>query len=173
MNIVLIGFASCGKSATAYELSKRLFMKFIDLDKEIELRYYLSHNRELHYREIIESEGSEHFFKLENLVLEEIAHLDGCVIAPGGGAPLRIENRCILEKLGPIVYIKTTPEVLLQRMCAKGIPLFLRNDPSIQNVKRIWLERDMVYSDMASFSIDNSHMSIAETADRVMQLLNL
>jgi len=171
MNIVLIGFASCGKSATAYEIAKRLNMKFIDLDKEIEVRYYLSHNHELHYRKIIQKEGSEFFFRSENQVLSELSHLDGCVIAPGGGAPLREENRQLLTQLGPVVYLKTEPEILLQRMQAKGVPLFLRDDPSIENVKKVWDFRHKIYASIANITIDNSQLGIVETAERVLDAL--
>jgi shikimate kinase len=173
MNIVLLGFSSCGKSATAYELSKRLSMKFVDFDKEIELRHYLSHGRELHYRDIIITEGPEYFFRLENQVLKEIEHLDDCVLAPGGGAPLRVENRDILKKLGPLVYLKTVPEVILERMQAKGIPLFLRDNPTIDNLRRIWQQRDQIYTSLANYTIVNSQLNISETADQVMKVLGL
>ena len=53
MNVVLIGFCSSGKSSTAFELAQRLNKKFVDLDKEIEVRYYLHYGHDLHYRDII------------------------------------------------------------------------------------------------------------------------
>lgn len=171
MNIVLIGFASCGKSATAYELARRLAMKFVDLDKEIEVRYYLLHGRELHYREIIRREGDEVFFELEHLVLRECLQFSDCVIAPGGGAPMREENREVLQKLGTVYYIRTEPSVILQRMQAKGPPLFLNGVADLERLTEVWHERDVVYRALASHIIDNSALSVAQTADAVEALL--
>ncbi len=170
-NIILIGFCSCGKSATAYELAKRLNMKFIDLDKEIEVRYYLKYGEDLHYRRIILKEGPELFFDIENEFLAELSWFRDCVIAPGGGTPLREENQLYLSKLGSIVYLKADPEVAYQRMQAKGLPLFLRDDPSMENLKRIWAERNKVYQSFAHYVIDNSHLSIVETAQQIMSIL--
>jgi shikimate kinase len=170
-NIVLIGFCSCGKSATAYELAKRLNMKFVDLDKEIEVRYYLEFGEELHYRRIILKEGPELFFRIENEFLSELTWFKNCVIAPGGGTPLREENQLYLPKLGTIIYLKADPEVAYQRMKAKGLPLFLRDDPSMENLKRIWTERDEVYQSFADHVVLNSQLSIVETADEIMSIL--
>ena len=170
-NIILIGFCSCGKSATAYQLARRLNRKFIDLDKEIEVRYYLKYGEELHYRSIILKHGPEVFFDLENEFLSELTWFEDCVIAPGGGTPLRQENRLYLSKLGTIVYLKADPAVVFDRMKAKGLALFLRDNPTMANLQRIWQERDKVYRSFAHYVIDNSTLSIEETTDRVMAVL--
>jgi shikimate kinase len=171
MNLVLIGFCSCGKSATAYALSKQLKLKFVDLDKEIEVRYYLKYGKELHYRKIIEEEGAELFFSIENQFLAELICFDNCIVAPGGGAPLREENKRIIKKLGHIVYLQAEPEVVLKRMQAKGLPLFLRDDPSLANLERIWQQRHRIYQELADYTVDNSRLSIEQTADSVLRLL--
>lgn len=171
MNIVLIGFCSSGKSSTAYEIAQRLNMKFVDLDKEIEVRYYLHYGQELHYRNIIRKEGPELFFQIENEFLMELTRFTDCVVAPGGGCPLREKNRKILSQLGKLIYLKTDPEVAFGRMKAKGIPLFLRSDPSMENVKRIWRERHDIYLSLTDCVIDNSFLTITETADRVIDIL--
>ena len=171
MNIVFVGFASCGKSAAAWDLSKRINLKFVDLDKEIEVRYYLSYGKEVHYRQIILDDGPELFFHIENEVLSRLTHLSDCVVAPGGGAPMREENRKVLKELGPVFYLKTDPEVVFGRMGAKGVPLYLRDDPSIENLKKVWDQRHVVYDGMADYTIDNSALTIEETTDKVIEIL--
>ncbi|MBD3347354.1 MAG: hypothetical protein GF401_20040 [Chitinivibrionales bacterium] len=170
-NLIFIGFASCGKSATAYEIAKRLGLKFVDLDKEIEVRYYLSHNKELHYRQIILQEGVECFLHLEKTVLDEFLRCRDCVIAPGGGAPMNEENRAVLARLGTIVYLKTEPDVLLERMQSKGLPLFLNGQADINHLQTIWQERHGVYQQLAQCTIENSLLSISETAEAVIAAL--
>jgi shikimate kinase len=172
MNIVFIGFASCGKSATALEVSRRLERRFIDIDREIEARYKRQHSRALRYREIIKREGMQFFFDMEHAILADLKKADDCIIAPGGGAPMREENRVLLKELGRIIYLRTDPDVLLKRMKNKGLPLFLRDDPSIDNLQRLWNERHAVYSRLADITIDNTHYTITTTADCAMAALS-
>jgi len=171
MNIVFIGFASCGKSATALEVSQRLTRRFIDIDREIEVRYKQTHSRAIHYREIIQQEGMPFFFEMEHAILSDLTKVNDCVIAPGGGAPMRAQNRDLLKRLGTIVYLRTDPAVLFERMQNKGLPLFLRDNPSIENLERLWNERHAVYTQLADHTIDNTHYSITTTADCVMAAL--
>ncbi len=171
MNIVFIGFASCGKSATALEVARRLGLKFVDIDREIETRYELTHARTVHYREIIQQEGMPFFFDMEHAILSDLAQASDCAIAPGGGAPMREQNRELLKKLGIIVYLRTDPPVLFERMQTKGLPLFLRDDPSIENMECLWSERHVVYAQLADHTIDNTHLTITTTTDCVMAAL--
>jgi shikimate kinase len=171
MNIVFIGFASCGKSAAAREISRRLGRRLIDIDQEIEKRYALTRGTRIPYREIIRTKGMPFFFRVEHEALKELAGVTGCVIAPGGGAALREENRAVLRQLGAIIYLKTDPAVIFERMQAKGIPLFMREDPTLENLKRIWYERHAIYRLLADHTIDNTRLSVAETADSVQAYL--
>ena len=171
MNIVFIGFASCGKSAAALEISGRLGLRFIDIDREIETRYAQTHTGTALYREIIQQEGMHFFFDLEHEILCDLAEETGCVFAPGGGAPMHERNRSLLKKLGTIVYLRTDPAVLFERMQAKGLPLFLREDPSIEHLERLWQERHVVYAQLADHTIDNTHLNISATADSVLAAL--
>jgi len=171
MNIVLIGFASCGKSATGRELARRLGLRFIDIDREIEALYARARARSVPYREIIRNEGMQFFFDLEHEALSGLAHADGCVIAPGGGAAMREQNRALLKDIGIVVYLRTEPAVLFERMRSKGLPLFLRDDPSPENLARLWQERHAVYAPLADHTVDNTRLDITTTADRVMAAL--
>ncbi len=80
-------------------------------------------------------------------------------------------NRALLKALGTIVYLRTDPAVLFERMQNKGLPLFLRDDPSPEHLERLWHERHAVYRHLAAYTIDNTHLSISETADSVMAAL--
>lgn len=171
MNIVLIGFASCGKSATGRELARRLACRFFDIDHAIEAAYARTHGTAIHYRQIIEHEGMQFFFDLEHEVLRGLAGEDECVIAPGGGAAMHERNRGLLKELGTIVYLRSDPAVLFERMRNKGLPLFLRDDPSPEHLERLWQERHAVYTVLADHTVDNTRLDISTTADRVMDAL--
>jgi len=171
MNIVLIGFASCGKSAAGQELARRLALRFIDIDFEIEALYANRRGRRVTYRRIIQTEGMQFFFDLEHEALSGLADVCGCVIAPGGGAAMHERNRSLLRRLGTIVYLRTEPAVLFERMRDKGLPLFLRDDPSPGHLERLWRERHAVYAPLADHTVDNTHLDIAATVDRIMAAL--
>lgn len=171
MNIVFIGFASCGKSATALEISRRLRLRFIDIDREIETRYARTHTKKLNYRDIIRQEGMPFFFDMEHAVLTALEQVSGCVIAPGGGAPMREQNRELLKRLGIIIYLRTDPAVLFERMQTKGLPLFLREDPSMEHLESLWRARHAVYAQLADHMIDNTQLNISTTADCAMAAL--
>jgi shikimate kinase len=81
-------------------------------------------------------------------------------------------NRNLLKKLGTIVYLRSDPVVLFERMQAKGLPLFLREDPSIEHLERLWQERHVVYAQLADHTIDNTHLNISATADSVLAALS-
>jgi shikimate kinase len=173
LSIVFLGFASCGKSATARVVAERLSLPFVDLDREIEALHRRETGGELTCREIARQEGMPFFRDLEHRALRERLSAPPCVLAPGGGAPLREENREILVKLAPIVYLCCQPEALFERMQGKGLPVFLRDDPTLENLTAVWQERHPVYAALADVTVDNSALSIEATADAVLAAVNL
>ncbi len=171
MNIVFIGFASCGKSATGLELAEKLDMDFVDTDKEIEVNFFKEHGKKLCYRDIIVKEGRGVFLAIEKKVIQNLEGKSGYVVAPGGGAVLDGENRKILKSFGPVIYLETDPAVIFERMKVKGIPLFLRDNPVLENLRNMCQQRHSIYKDMADFTIDNTELSISETVEKVMKIL--
>ena len=76
-----------------------------------------------------------------------------------------------LQLRSPRSDLRTDPEILFERMQNKGLPLFLREDPSIAQLARLWNERHAVYAQLADHTIDNTHYTITTTADCVMAAL--
>jgi shikimate kinase len=86
-NVYLVGLMGAGKTTIAKVLAKRLAYQFVDSDHEIEARTGVS------LPTIFEIEGEEGFRKREAQVIEDLSSLRGRVVATGGGAVLRAENR--------------------------------------------------------------------------------
>ena len=61
-NLVLVGMMGSGKSTVGYILSKKLNMKFIDIDKEIEKEVGLK------ITEIFEKKGENYFREIEEKI---------------------------------------------------------------------------------------------------------
>jgi shikimate kinase len=159
-NIVLIGFASTGKTTIGKPLAEIYKYSFIDLDEVIVQTFRKEHNQQATCREIYQNRGSDFFLDIEFRALKSIEHASSSVIATGGGAAIQQRNQTILKNLGTVVYLYATPEILLTRMKDKGLPAWLQNDPTLENLAGRWNSRNPVYSSIADIIIDTTHKDI-------------
>jgi len=107
--IFLIGFMACGKSTVGPELAARLGIEFIDLDHLIEKKAGCT------IGELINRDGEENFRRIETESLREVSG-NRAVIAPGGGAVTREENRAIMAASGATVWLDAPFEVCWKRI---------------------------------------------------------
>lgn len=98
-NIVLIGMPSSGKSTVGKLIAKKLNRKFIDTDKLIEEKVGTSISM------FIEKKGINEFREIEHEIVKELSTLNGCVVATGGGVPLRDNNMESLKPNGKVYFI--------------------------------------------------------------------
>ena len=151
-NLILVGMTGCGKTAAGKDLSGLTGRKFIDVDREIALRYGKKPS------EIILSEGEERFRSIETGVLCEIGKTSGAIIATGGGTVTREENYRLLRQNGVIIWLKRD----LNRLSQKGRPLSLS-----RGVEALYEERLPMYERFADVSVDSAD-TLSETAKRVL-----
>jgi len=97
--IFLLGFMASGKSTVGPALAAKLGMEFIDLDPLIEAKAGCA------IAELIEREGEDRFREIEAETLRESVSRGAVVIAPGGGAITRAENRELMSRLGVTVWL--------------------------------------------------------------------
>jgi len=98
-NIVLIGMPGSGKTTIGQRLAQILSKKFADTDDLIVERAGMC------IPEIFKKYGEAHFRDLEAEVIREVGRQSGLVIATGGGAVIREENRDALRQNGRVYYI--------------------------------------------------------------------
>ncbi|HVV68248.1 MAG TPA: shikimate kinase [Gammaproteobacteria bacterium] len=165
-HIIFIGFKNAGKTVIGKEVATRLKRPFIDLDKEIEKLYAEQLNEALSCREISKRHGETFFRDLEVKALQEVIHVQPSVIALGGGAPLREENRLLL-KPHILIYLTASPEIVFQRIMAGGIPSFFEEEDPLGSFKSLWAQRQQVYQDLAVLTIDNS----GDVQDAIQEIL--
>ena len=115
MIIFLVGYAGSGKSSVGKRLARRLGVRFVDTDKQVELQEGASIADIFHY------EGEEYFRIAERRAVEALAN-DGVdmVIATGGGLPTWRDNMDWLLRSGMTVYLRRTPEQILSRLSDYG-----------------------------------------------------
>jgi len=132
-NIFLYGPPGTGKSTIGQILAGDLSLPFVDLDRVIEARAGMSSSQ------IMEQQGEPVFRDLETVALKDalghaapfrdFASMTSRVIALGGGALLRDENRALAEAHGTVILLMADLTTLLERLedDAGQRPLLLGN----------------------------------------------
>lgn len=108
-NIFLIGPAGAGKTTVGKLLAEQLGLQFLDTDMEIEMRSGVDISW------IFDVEGEAGFRDRESKMIQELTERDGLLLATGGGAILRTENRKRLISRGSVIYLETPLEQQLER----------------------------------------------------------
>ena len=108
--IFLVGFMACGKSTVGPLLAAQLHCPFVDLDRVIEAQVGGT------IGELIAHAGEEHFRRVETETLRTVAQREAAVIAPGGGAITRAENRALMQQLGTTIWLDAPFTLCWQRI---------------------------------------------------------
>ncbi|WP_444678501.1 shikimate kinase AroK [Halomonas sp. E19] len=138
-NLILVGPMGAGKSTIGRLLAAELSRDFYDTDHEIQARC----GADIPW--IFDVEGEAGFRQREEQMIEELTELDGVVIATGGGAVLREENRRRLRERGTVIYLFTTVEQQLKRVAKdRNRPLLQRPDRE-QVLREMFALRDPLY----------------------------
>lgn len=107
--IVLVGMPGSGKTTVGRDLAKRLGLRFVDTDHEIEARTGVK------IPIIFEIEGEDGFRKRETQTLDDLTRESNMVLATGGGAVIRAENRALLRERAVVVFLSVPPAILWER----------------------------------------------------------
>jgi shikimate kinase len=108
-NIYLVGMPGAGKSTIGRALAKCLHLTFIDADHTITDRTGVA------IATIFELEGEAGFRQRETALIAELSARSDILVATGGGAILREDNRALLRTTGIIVYLRAKIDDLLAR----------------------------------------------------------
>ncbi|MEO7725997.1 MAG: shikimate kinase [Burkholderiales bacterium] len=164
-NIFLVGLMGAGKTSVGRLLAKRFGKSFYDCDHEIERRTGVK------IPVIFEIEGEAGFRTRESTVLRDLTVLNDIVLATGGGAILREENRHALRQNGTVVYLRASLDDLWQRTRHdRNRPLLDTPDPRAK-LAELFAERDPLYSEVAAIIMDTGNQSLGNLASRLEQRL--
>jgi shikimate kinase len=162
MNIILTGFMGTGKTVVGRRIAEALRTSFVDSDHLVEKK--VGHS----IRTIFETLGEAKFRQMESGVLKELAQLDKTVIAVGGGALLRPENRETLQKNGIFVCLSARTNTLLDRLKDDVTRPLLAGENPEARIERLMNERQSIYA-LCEIQIDTNDQTIDQVADAIIQ----
>jgi shikimate kinase len=164
-NFFLVGLMGAGKTSVGRLLAKRFGKAFYDCDLEIERRTGVK------IPVIFDIEGEAGFRNRETNVLRELVALNNIVLATGGGAILRDENRQLLRQNGTVVYLRASLDDLWQRTRHdRNRPLLHTTDPRAK-LEELFAQRDPLYREISSIIVDTGNQSLGNLASRLEQRL--
>jgi len=142
-----------GKTTAGRLLARRLGRRFVDADHEIEARCGVG------IPLIFEIEGEAGFREREARAIEELSAQDGVVLATGGGAVLRADNRKWLAARGLVIYLHAPPEALYRRVRNdRNRPLLATQNP-LGRLKELYAVRDPLYREIADVIVETGSQS--------------
>tara|TARA_B110001450_G_scaffold59554_1_gene56294 strand:- start:1401 stop:1916 length:516 start_codon:yes stop_codon:yes gene_type:complete len=171
MKIVLLGYMASGKSSIGKLLSKKLSMKFLDLDD------YIIQKEEMSIAKIFEKKGEVYFRMIENKYLKEVLNTkDQFILALGGGTPCYANNMEEINKGDTVsIYLQGKTKTMIDRLIKKKSkrPLIasLADEKIPEFVAKHLFERRMYY-ELAKITIKIDAKTKKEVAKKLKKILN-
>ena len=151
-----------GKTTMGRQLAKKLRLHFYDSDKVIEERTGAT------IPLIFELEGEAGFRLREQAVIDDLSQKQNLVLATGGGAVLREENRQHLKSRGIVIYLHSDITHLMERIRHdKNRPLLQTADPEAK-LRALMQEREPLYRDTAHITINTGDVSIRAAIQAIL-----
>ena len=163
-HVYLCGLMGSGKTTVGRLLAERLGASFFDLDAEIEREAGLA------IADIFARQGETDFRGREARALFRLAHAEPAVVALGGGALLRRENRDLVLATGTLVWLDApSPELVRRIGDVRSRPLLAGGDPAA-TLERLREERMDDYQS-AALRVDTFGSAAAKIADHIFDWL--
>jgi XRE family transcriptional regulator, aerobic/anaerobic benzoate catabolism transcriptional regulator len=160
--IALVGLRGAGKTEIGRRLARRLKIRFIELDREIEVRAGLS------LGEIFSLHGEEYYRGLERQTLAELlASRQSMVLAAGGGLVTSADTYALLLQHATTVWLKARADDHWNRVIRQGDRRPMDQHPQArQALRQLLTRREALYA-RANITVETSGLSIPHVVDRV------
>jgi len=157
-----------GKTAVGKVLAKKLKAKYVSTDTLVEKR------AKQKIKAIFKEKGEDHFRRLETLVLKSLKGKKNMVISCGGGIVIKPANRALLRKLGVVIWLKASPEIINSRLGSlKQRPLLNIREKSkrMKKIREMLKFRDSLYKKSSHISIDTSSLGLSQAVRKIASVI--
>ena len=162
-NLALTGMMGAGKTSIGMYLSKRLFMKFIDIDKIIENELKMT------IQEIFLKKGESFFRKYEEKITLQEIKKENAIISLGGGAFMNstIRKNILLNCKSFWLDLNTK---LIEKRIIKSKKRPLLNDKNLkQTLEKIYNDRKDIYA-TANYRINCDKLNKNLITNKIIKL---
>tara|TARA_B110000014_G_scaffold253351_1_gene232659 strand:- start:829 stop:1338 length:510 start_codon:yes stop_codon:yes gene_type:complete len=151
-NLILLGMMGVGKSTVGKIVAKKLGLKFIDTDLNVEKKCSMK------IKEIFKKKG-ESFFRLqEEKEIQESLKQKESVIALGGGAFMNKKLRSEILQNSISVWLDTNLNTLNKRIQWNKKRPLLKGKNTYEIIKKIYNQRKNIYK-LAKYKINCNNLS--------------
>lgn len=164
-NIILIGFMGCGKSTIAREIAKKLDLKVIEMDSEIEREESRS------ISDIFAEDGEGYFRSLETSFLERAQGKRNKIISTGGGIVTVEDNIPLLHNIGTVVFLQADVDHIMKNVKGDTKRPLLQTEDVEEKITSMLEIREPLYMGAADVIIQASGKTIESIVDEVIAIL--
>jgi shikimate kinase len=161
-NLHLVGMPGAGKSTVGKALARHLALTFIDADQEMVEHTGVS------IATIFEVEGEAGFRLRESQLIADMCQRDGLLLATGGGAVLRDENRAALRESGVVIYLHAGLDHLWQRTRHDSRRPLLQTDNPRAALRSLLETRDPLYRQTADLIVETGRQSVNKLVSEIV-----
>lgn len=164
INLVLIGFMGSGKSSIGRILAAKLGFHLLDTDAMV------VEAAGMQITDIFAWKGEEGFREYEAKALAYLVDRNAqkAVVATGGGIVTRQSNLPVLRRLGFVVQLTASEEVIFERVSRNKARPMLHTPNPRETVAQLLSRRAPLYAAAADYMIDTSTKSHTQAADAII-----
>ncbi|OED35476.1 hypothetical protein AB833_30100 [Chromatiales bacterium (ex Bugula neritina AB1)] len=164
-SIFLIGPMGAGKTTVGKQLARRLNRAFHDSDREIEAACGVD------IPTIFDFEGEPGFRRREARMIDILTRKQNIILATGGGAVLREENRHRLKNRGIVVFLDVNIDVQVERTSRTNTRPLLQQGDARATLLEMSRQRDPIYRSVAHVNVSTSRQRHRRVVDRICRMV--
>ena len=160
-NLVLLGMMGVGKSTLGKIVAKKLNLKFIDTDLNIEKKWSMK------VWEIFKNRGEKFFRIEEEKEVLECLKKNNTVLALGGGAFMNKNIRSLILKNSLSFWLDLNLKTIVKRVKWNKKRPLLNQQNAEEIIKKLYLKRKNIYK-LAKYKINCNKMRKEEIAEKII-----
>ena len=153
-----------GKTTIGKLLGEKLTLRSIDIDVIIE------QNEKRTVSEIFQNEGEKYFRNIERETIKKNFTNKDLIISLGGGAFEDQLTQELLLKNSTVIYLKTSPNVILERIKNNTNRPLLKNQMTVEKIQSIILQRQKNY-ELANITILTDNKNTDKIVEEILGVI--